>query len=81
MPGGCATLGFGTSIPWIGIYHTIPIPARTVPVMVYCSKKVLTSRISSPDKYQQVVLGVCRGVYGPIVDYCESYEAFWINVG
>ena len=40
---------------------------------LYCSKKVLTSRISAPDKYQQVVLGVCRGVYGPMVNYCESF--------
>ena len=34
---------------------------------LYCSKKVLTSRISGPDNYRQVVLGVRRGVYGPIV--------------
>ena len=40
---------------------------------VYCGKKVLTSRISGPDKYQQVVLGVCRGVYGPMVNYRESF--------
>jgi hypothetical protein len=38
---------------------------------VDCNKKVLTSRISGPDKYQQVVLGVHKGVYGPMVDYCE----------
>ena len=44
-----------------------------VPLTVYCSKKVLTSRISGPDKYQQVVLGVRRGVYGPMVNYCESF--------
>ena len=30
---------------------------------VYCGKKVLTSRISGPDKYRQVVLGVRRGVH------------------
>ena len=36
---------------------------------VYCGKKILTSGISGPDQYQQVVLGVCRGVYGPIVGY------------
>ena len=41
--------------------------------MLYCGKKVLTSRISGPDKYQQVVLGVRRGVYGPMVNYCESF--------
>jgi hypothetical protein len=44
--------------------------------VLYCSKKVLTSRISSPDKYQQVVLGVCRGVYGPMVNCCEDCRAF-----
>jgi hypothetical protein len=48
---------------------------------LYCGKKVLTSRISSPDKYRQVVLGVCRGVYGPMVDYCEGFGAFWVDVG
>ena len=42
---------------------------------LYCGKKVLTSRISGPDKYQQVVLGVHRGVYGPIV------ESYGVNVG
>ena len=41
--------------------------------LLYCSKKVLTSRISSPDKYRQVVLGVHRGVYGPMVNYYESF--------
>jgi hypothetical protein len=45
-------------------------------IMVYCGKKVLTSRISGPDKYQQVVLGVHRGVYGPMVNCCEDYRAF-----
>ena len=40
---------------------------------LYCGKKVLTSRISGPDKYQQVVLGVCRGAYGPMVNYSESF--------
>ena len=44
-----------------------------VGIVVYCSKKVLTSRISGPDKYQQVVLGVRKGVYGPMVNYCESF--------
>jgi hypothetical protein len=46
---------------------------------LYCSKKVLTSRISSLDKYQQVVLGVCRGVYGPMVNCCEDYGAFYFG--
>jgi hypothetical protein len=43
---------------------------------IYCIKKVLTSRISGPDKYQQVVLGVHRGVYGSMVNCCEDYGAF-----
>jgi hypothetical protein len=43
---------------------------------LYCGKKVLTTRISGPDKYRQVVLGLCRGVYGPMVNCCEDYGAF-----
>jgi hypothetical protein len=43
---------------------------------LYCGKKVLTSRISGPDKYQQVGLGVHRGVYGPMVNFCEDCRAF-----
>jgi hypothetical protein len=35
--------------------------------MVSCGKKVITSRISGPDKYQWVVLVVCWGAYSPIV--------------
>jgi hypothetical protein len=44
--------------------------------VLYCSKKILTSSISGPDKYRQVVLGVCRGVYGPMVNCCEDSGAF-----
>jgi hypothetical protein len=43
---------------------------------LYCGKKVLTSRISGPDKYRQVVLGVRRGAHGPMVNCCENYRAF-----
>ena len=60
------------------VFNLIPQCTNT---MVYCGKKVLTSRISGPDKYRQVVLGVRRGVYGPMVNYCESFSAFWIDVG
>ena len=70
-------------VPWcVEIhYHTRTRQTHDLKPMVYCSKKVLTSRISGPDKYRQVVLGVCRGVYSPMVDYCESYGPFWIDVG
>jgi hypothetical protein len=35
--------------------------------MVFCDKKVITSRISGPDKYRRVVLVVHWGAYSPIV--------------
>ena len=47
---------------------------------LYCSKKVFTSRISSPDKYQQVVLGVQRGMYGPMVSFMRVLKPFGIDV-
>ena len=37
-------------------------------MMLYCSKNVITSRISSSDKYQQVILGVRWGECSPIVE-------------
>ena len=36
--------------------------------MLYCGKKVITSRISGSDKYQQVVLVVHWGECSPIVE-------------
>jgi hypothetical protein len=35
---------------------------------VSCGKKVITSRISGPDKYRWVVLVVRWGAYSPIVE-------------
>jgi hypothetical protein len=58
------------------IHHSLPPLSIWVTNTLYCGKKVLTSRISSPDKYWQVVLGVRRGVYGPKVNCCEDYGAF-----
>jgi hypothetical protein len=40
---------------------------RSAGVPGSCSKKIITFRISGPDKYQQVVLVVCWGVYSSIV--------------
>ena len=48
--------------------------------VVYCGKNVFTSRISGPDKYQQVVLGVQRGVYGPMVRVLEPFGMEVCNV-
>ena len=36
--------------------------------VVYCGKNVITSRISSSDKYQQVILVVRWGECSPIVE-------------
>ena len=52
------------------------VQGKEVLPLLYCSKKVLTSRISGPDKYRQVVLGVRRGVYSSMVNCCEDYGAF-----
>jgi hypothetical protein len=42
--------------------------------MLCCSKKSLTSRISSPDKYQQVLLGFRMGVYRPMLEKYKIYR-------
>jgi hypothetical protein len=41
------------------------LPTETEPLS--CGKKVITSRISGPDKYRRVVLVVRWGVFSPIV--------------
>jgi hypothetical protein len=53
-------------------YHQYCIPdlgtvAEEFSGMVSCGKKVITSRISGPDKYRRVVLVVRWGVFSPIV--------------
>jgi hypothetical protein len=43
-------------------------PSRQLVVdAMSCGKKVITSRISGPDKYRRVVLVVRWGVFSPIV--------------
>jgi hypothetical protein len=44
--------------------HRSTLPFRTV---LSCSKKVITSRISGPEKYRRVVLVVRWGAFSPIV--------------
>jgi hypothetical protein len=42
-----------------------------------CGKKFLTSRISGPDKYRQVLLGFRMGVYRPMLENIKSIGSFW----
>src|SRR5882762_6102084 len=38
-------LGFVTGIPRVGIFHTVPVPANTVPVFARCLTKPAVSYI------------------------------------
>ena len=43
-------------------------------VTLCCGKKFLTSRISGPDKYRQVLLGFRMGVYRPMLEKYKIYR-------
>jgi hypothetical protein len=50
-------------VPPLSLDQQVPTNTYTVS----CGKKVITSRISGPDKYRRVVLVVRWGVFSPIV--------------
>jgi hypothetical protein len=58
--------------PHVRTSRNSALVSRTLAVC--CGKKFLTSRISGPDKYRQVLLGFRMGVYRPMLEKYKIYR-------